>query len=444
MKLEYMSGFQNMLSTEALKNSLPQNQNSPQQTPFGLYPEQFSTTAFTAPQKSNLRSWLYRLRPSVGHGEFKPYKHPTFFSHTVDEAYTPNPLRWDPPAVPSKSQDFISGLVTYTVAGSPAGQSGCAVHMYTCNVSMENTFFQNSDAEMLIIPQEGQLCFKTEFGILEIKPLEILVIPRGVKFQVLVQSDKARGYVLENFGSYLRLPDLGPIGANGLANPRHFLAPVANYVEETGNFKLLNKFMGELFVSNLKHNPLDVVAWYGNTYPYKYDLTLFNTINTVSFDHPDPSIFTVLTSPSHEVGTANVDFVIFPPRWMVAENTFRPPYFHRNCMSEFMGLIVGTYDAKQEGFLPGGASLHNTMTPHGPDLETYQKATHDNLKPAKMDQTMAFMLETRYTFRTTEQALKSKYLQKDYLKCWSGFEPEAKTSIPKNSDNKQKVKPKKP
>lgn len=431
MKLNYLSGFQNYHSTEALKGALPANQNSPQKPPFGLYPEQFSSTAFTAPQKLNLRSWLYRTHPSVGHSDFKPYSHSTFNSEKL--SVTPQQLRWSPHPIQNKKHNFLDAITTYAIAGSPESQAGCAVHIYTCNESMKDIFFQNSDAEMLVVAQEGHLCFKTEFGDLEVKPLEILVIPKGCKFKVLVQSKNARGYLLENFGSFLRLPDLGPIGANGLAHPRHFLAPVASYTDETGRFKIINKFCNQFYVCEIDHNPLNVVAWHGNTYPYKYSLELFNTINTVSFDHPDPSIFTVLTSPSSDLGVANVDFVIFPPRWMVAENTFRPPYFHRNCMSEFMGLLSGTYDAKEDGFLPGGASLHNTMSAHGPDVATYKKASEDQLKPSKFENTMAFMFETRYTFKTTYAALKSKTLQKNYLNCWKGFQSSTQSQKSKKS-----------
>lgn len=421
MKLDYQSGFQNTFSSEALKGVLPSLQNSPQKLKHDLYAEQFSTTAFTAPRSQNLKSWLYRTLPSAGHSTYQEYEHPTFKTQNADEILTPNQLRWSPQDIPKKKHNFLDGLTTYAIAGTPQSQTGCAVHLYTCNESMATTVFQNSDAEMLIVPQEGTLSFKTEFGLLEVSPLEIIVIPRGVKFQVLVQSDKARGYALENFGSHLRLPDLGPIGANGLANARHFLAPVAAFEDVSGKYKLINKYQGTLYSCSLDHSPFNVVAWYGNTYPYKYDLKNFNTINTVSFDHPDPSIFTVLTSPSHEAGVANVDFVIFPPRWMVAENTFRPPYFHRNVMSEFMGLIQGNYDAKKDGFLPGGSSIHNTMSAHGPDCDTFKSATEATLKPHKIENTMAFMFETRYTLRTTKLAMKSPTLQKDYLNCWKGF-----------------------
>ena len=195
------------------------------------------------------------------------------------------------------------------------------------------------------------------------------MIPRGIKFRVDLPDGASRGYICESYGAPFRLPELGAIGANGLANARDFLAPVAAFEDLDADCRIVAKFLGKLWVAEIDHSPLDVVAWHGNYAPYKYDLARFNCINTVSFDHPDPSIYTVLTSPS------GVDFAIFPPRWLVAEHTFRPPWFHRNLMNEFMGLIFGKYDAKAEGFLPGGASLHNCMSGHGPDAETYERAS---------------------------------------------------------------------
>ena len=189
----------------------------------------------------------------------------------------------------------------------------------------------------------------------------------------------------------------------------------------TGEFELVAKFSGRLWATRLDHSPLDVVAWHGNYAPYKYDLARFNSINTVSFDHPDPSIFTVLTSASDTPGMANIDVVIFPPRWLVAEHTFRPPYFHRNLMSEFMGLIHGAYDAKAEGFLPGGASLHNSMSPHGPDAETFGKATSAELAPQRLGDTLAFMFESRYVYQPTPAALDADFRQRDYVDVWAGL-----------------------
>jgi homogentisate 1,2-dioxygenase len=286
---------------------------------------------------------------------------------------------------------------------------------------MERRVFYNADGEMLIVPQDGTLIFHTEFGRIGVTPGEICVIQRGVKFRVELLEDTARGYICENYGALFRLPDLGPIGANGLANARDFETPVAAYEDVEDDWRIVSKFQGQLWEAETDHSPLDVVAWHGNYAPYKYDLARFNCMNSVTFDHPDPSIYTVLTSPSEIPGTANCDFVIFPQRWMVAEHTFRPPWFHRNFMNEFMGLVRGQYDAKAEGFVPGGCSLHNCMAGHGPDAATYEKASTADLKPVKTEDTLAFMFETRFVCRPTKYALETADLQHDYYECWQGL-----------------------
>ena len=419
--LRYQSGFGSEFATEALPGALPQGQNSPQKVPYGLYAEQFSGTAFTAPRHANRRSWLYRLRPAVAHGIFRPLAAGLLQSAPFAEAPPPTQLRWDPLPLPTAPTDFVEGLVTMAGNGDAAMQAGIGVHVYACNRSMHRRYFYDADGELLLVPQEGALRLATELGRLEVKPREIALIPRGMRFQVELQDAAARGYVCENYGASFRLPELGPIGANGLANARDFLAPVAAFEDREGDFELVGKFAGGLWSAPLDHSPLDVVAWHGNLAPYKYDLARFNTVNTVSFDHPDPSIFTVLTSPSDTPGTANVDFAIFPPRWMVAEHTFRPPWFNRNVMIEFMGLIHGVYDAKAEGFAPGGASLHNCMSGHGPDAATFDKASTVALAPHKIEDTLAFMFESRYVIRPTRFALETPQLQKDYLDCWQGL-----------------------
>jgi homogentisate 1,2-dioxygenase len=414
MPLQYQSGFGNEFSTEALPGALPRDQNSPQNPPFGLYAEQLSGASFTVPQKNQLRSWLYRILPSVKHGAFAPYQQ---FKASAAPA-APNQLRWDPLPLPKKKTDFIDGVVTMARGGDPHGWTGLSVHRYAINASMSKRFFYDADGELLIVPEQGALSLRTEMGILEAGPGEFAVIPRGIKFAVDLSGKTARGYICENHGAPFVLPDLGPIGSNGLAAPRHFLYPVAAYEDVKGKCELIAKFDGALWTAGIDHSPLNVVAWHGNYAPYKYDLAKFMVINTVSFDHADPSIFTVLTSPSGAPGVANVDFVIFPPRWSVAEHTFRPPYFHRNIMSEFMGLVHGVYDAKESGgFVPGGCSLHNCMSAHGPDAGVLKHASNAELKPAYMKDTLAFMFESRFTMRPTAEALKTG-LQKDYYKCW--------------------------
>jgi len=418
--LTYLSGFGNEHSTEAVAGALPQGRNSPQQVAFGLYGEQVSGSAFTVPRAESLRAWQYRLLPSVQHAPYRLRKHALLRTDPCHEmAASPNRLRWDPPPI-KDGLDFIDGLVTIATNGDARIQKGLGIHLYTASRSMTGVFY-DADGELLIVPQVGALTLKTEFGILEVAPGEIAVVPRGVKFRVEI-SEGVRGYICENYGAPLRLPELGPIGANGLANARDFLYPTAWFEDVASNTEIVAKFGGRLWACDYDHSPLNVVAWHGNYAPYKYDLARFNTINTVSFDHPDPSIFTVLTSPSETPGTANVDFVIFPPRWMVAENTFRPPWFHRNCMSEYMGLIHGAYDAKAEGFLPGGGSLHNAFSAHGPDKATFDKATSVELKPHKIDNTLAFMFESRYVFEPTEFAMLGGLLQTDYDSVWDNFD----------------------
>lgn len=420
---EYQSGFGNEFETEAVAGALPRGQNSPQRAPHGLCAEQLSGTAFTAPRSSNRRTWTYRMRPSAVHRPFERVDNRFWRSAPIDDgAPTPNQLRWDPLPMPVDPTDFIDGMMTMTACGDPAMQTGTAVHIYNCNRSMDYRFFYNADGEMLLVPQAGRLELRTELGLIDLSPGEICVIPRGVKFRVELPDGEARGYICENYGAMFRLPDLGPIGANGLANPRDFKTPVAAFEQREGDFRLVAKFQGNLWEAALGHSPLDVVAWHGNYAPYKYDLALYNTINTVSYDHPDPSIFTVLTSPSEIAGTANCDFVIFPPRWMVAEHTFRPPYFHRNVMSEFMGLVFGRYDAKQQGFVPGGSSLHNCMSGHGPDVETFEAASNADLAPQRYENTLAFMFETRFVQRPTRFAMESPAIQKDYWMCWEKVE----------------------
>ena len=420
-RMRYQSGFGRDFASEALAGALPQGQNSPQRCPYGLYAEQISGTAFTAPRHANRRSWLYRIRPSVIQGPSKALEDARIRAHFA-EPLAPAPMRWNPLPLPDAPTDFIDGLLAWAGSGSAELQSGCAIHLYGANRSMRDRYFQDCDGELLIVPQFGRLRLATELGLIEIEPQEIAVIPRGLRFRVELLDDSARGWVGENFGAPLRLPELGPIGSNGLANARDFHTPVACYEDRDAVGELVTKFLGRLWSATLAHSPLDVVAWHGNHAPYKYDLRSFNTLGSVSFDHPDPSIFTVLHSPSDTPGVSNLDFVVFPPRWLTMEHTFRPPWFHRNIASEYLGLIHGRYDAKAEGFVPGCASLHNGMVPHGPDATSYEQALHaDTQTPTRIAETMAFMFESRTVLRPTRQALASPLLQTDYADCWQGL-----------------------
>ncbi|MEO8454237.1 MAG: homogentisate 1,2-dioxygenase [Sphingomicrobium sp.] len=416
----YMTGLGGHFQSEAVEGALPKGRNSPQRPAFGLYAEQLSGSSFTAPRHENRRSWLYRMRPTADHPPFAAYEGaPLFGAQPSAAPLAPNRLRWDPPADLPQDADFVDGLVTMLDARRPEELEGCAVHLYRAGRSMDRRVFVNADGELVIVPQRGALEIQTELGRVEVAPGWIAIVPRGVRFRVQLLEGEASGYVAENYGLPFRLPELGPIGSNGLANPRDFEAPVAWFEDREEPTEIIQKYLGRLWSTTLGHSPLDVVAWHGNYAPCRYNLSNFNVIGTVSFDHPDPSIFTVLTSPSNVPGRANADFVIFPPRWMVAEDTFRPPWFHRNVMSEAMGLISGAYDAKAEGFAPGGLSLHNLMSGHGPDLDSWRKASEAELKPVKIAGTMAFMLETCWPFRPTQWALERA--QPDYDAAWSGF-----------------------
>ncbi|MAR55927.1 MAG: homogentisate 1,2-dioxygenase [Rickettsiales bacterium] len=418
---EYMTGFGNEFATEAVAGVLPEGRNSPQRVAHGLYAEQLSGTPFTAPRSENQRSWLYRLRPTAARGAYAPHEQGLWRSGPFTDA-DPNRLRWDPQPMPDAPTDWVQGTKTLAGSGDPAAGTGIAAHVYQANRSMEDSVFYDADGELLFVPQAGTVRLVTEMGVLDVPPGHIGVVPRGVHFRVELPDGPASGYVCENYGELFRLPDLGPIGSNGLANPRDFETPVAAFEDVERPTRVIQKYCGRLWSTTLGHSPLDVVAWHGNLAPYRYDLSRFNTIGTVSFDHPDPSIFTVLTSPTAVRGTANCDFVIFPPRWMVGEDTFRPPWFHRNLMSELMGLVHGVYDAKAGGFAPGGVSLHNCMSGHGPDRKTFEAASDADLRPEKIDGTMAFMFESRWPFALTEWAREVATLQTDYDACWGGFE----------------------
>lgn len=416
---QYQSGFHNYFETESIANALPKDRNSPQKAPLGLYAEQINGSAFTAPRGQNFKSWLYRIRPSVSHCNTaeRILNHQIRDCHFNDQTITPpDQMRWSPQPKPEKPTDFISSLTTM------AYNDSAAIHLYNANISMIDSYFYNADGDWLIVAQTGAIMFKTELGTLAVSPGEIAVIPRGIRFQVILNADYASGYICEIQKNHFYLPERGPIGANGLAEERHFLSPIASYEDKEGDFILYSKFQGNLWQMEINYSPLDVVAWHGNYTPYKYDLALFTPINSVLKDHADPSIFTVLTAPSTRPGTANIDFVIFPERWMIQENTFRPPYYHRNIMSEFMGLIFGQYDAKEAGFVPGGSSLHNPMSGHGVDADVFEKASNIEDKPQRYKNTLAFMFESNTVWQVTEYALNASFRQLDYLNCWKNLQ----------------------
>jgi homogentisate 1,2-dioxygenase len=422
--LDYLRGFGNEHVSEAVAGALPQGRNSPQRAPLGLYPEQISGTAFTQPRAVNRRTWVYRILPSAKHPPFGRISNGLLRSAPFrDVEPNPNRLRWDPPPLPAAGTDFVDGLWTVGGNGDTLSHAGIGIHWYAASASMTDRYFVDADGELLIVPQAGSLLLRTELGVLHVTPGEFAVIPRGLRFRVELPDSAARGYICENYGASFTLPERGPIGANGLANERDFLVPAAAYEEGPRNVQVVEKFGGNLWAADYDHSPLDVVGWHGDYVPYKYDLANFMVIGTISFDHPDPSIFTVLTSPTDSPGLANADFVAFAPRWLVGEDTFRPPWFHRNIMSEFMGLVRGVYDAKAEGFLPGGGSLHNSFSSHGPDAETFERASTAELVPQKVDDTLAFMFETRWPVVPTRAALDAPHRQQGYDDVWRGLVP---------------------
>ncbi|MEM9012383.1 MAG: homogentisate 1,2-dioxygenase [Pseudomonadota bacterium] len=421
----YMPGFGNDFETEALPGALPQGRNSPQRVSYGLYAEQLSGSPFTAPRGKNERSWMYRIRPSVKHsGRFAKVEMPYWKTapHRVADVISLGQYRWDPVPLPAEPTTFVTGMCTMTTAGDVGTQVGMAAHVYVATMDMVDDYFYSADSELLVVPQAGRLRIFTEFGLIDLEPLEIAILPRGMVYRVEVPDGEARGFVCENYGAKFTLPGRGPIGANCLANPRDFKTPVAAFEEKETPCRLTIKWCGDFHVTEIGHSPLDVVAWHGNYAPFKYDLRTYSPVGAIHFDHPDPSIFTVLTAPTAEEGTANIDFVIFPPRWLPQEDTFRPPWYHKNLMSELMGNIYGQYDAKPQGFVPGGISLHNCMLPHGPDREAFEKATTGELAPVKLDNTMSFMFETRFPQQLTEFAANEAPLQDDYVDCWNGLE----------------------
>jgi homogentisate 1,2-dioxygenase len=419
--INYQIGFGNEFETEAEPGALPSGQNSPQRPALGLVSELVSGTTFAAPRALNRRTYMFRIRPSVVHGAFEQVDAGRIVSAPFSAAPNPNQMRWRAFDCPADPTTFVEGLFTLCGNGDVKAQAGIAIHAYTCNRSMQSQAFSNADGEMLIVPQLGGLRLVTELGILECISGEFAVIPRGIKFRVELRDEEARGYVCENYGLPFRLPELGLIGSVGLANAYDFRIPTAAYEDIEASTEWLHKFGGNLWRSALAHSPFDVVAWRGNNVPYKYDMRRFMAMGTVAVDHPDPSIYCALTSPSDPVGGGNADLMILPERWLVAEHTFRPPGFHRNSVAEFLSIVSGKHDGKSASFAPGGASLHNNWAPHGPDAATVERGRTAELAPQKLQDTLVFMIESRYPLQLTAAALDAPERQLDYTDGWKGF-----------------------
>ncbi|CAN5204111.1 homogentisate 1,2-dioxygenase [soil metagenome] len=427
----YQLGFANEFATEALVGALPIGQNSPQKLPYGLVSELVSGTAFTAPRALNRRSYLFRIRPSTIAEPFAPYTHSTFLTPPLPIDPYPGALRWGPSPLPSTPVDFLDGLSTICGNGSPKTQSGTAIHIYNASVSMTRRVFANADGEMLIIPQEGALRVVTESGVLDVAPGELVLIPKGMKIRVELVGTGARGFLCENYGLPFVLPELGLIGSHGLANAIDFQAPVAAFEDDENPVELVHKLAGNFWTTLLDHSPFDVVAWRGNWAPVKYDMRRFAVMGAAGVDHPDPSIYCALTSPSSDIAGGNADFMILPPRWIVAEHTFRPPGYHRNSVAEFLALIEGSNESRASAFPPGSMSLHNHWTAHGPDVRTFEAAREGPLDPTKIRDTLIFMIESRYPLELSPAAMNADFRMPDSAAAWSGFQrrfPVAETS----------------
>jgi len=420
--LEYMSGFGNEFQSEAVAGALPQGQNSPQKCAFGLYSELVSGTVFTAPRALNRRSYLFRTRPTVAQPDFQRCELANFKTPPLEFPPYPMAMRWDPYPLELARGDFLDGMTTICGNGSPVQQSGLAIHTYCANRSMTGRAFSNADGEMLILPQHGGIRVTTEVGLLEAAPGELVLIPKGMKFRVDLLSDVARGFVCENFGHPFVLPELGLIGSNGLANACDFLTPVAHFEDSDEPVELVHKYAGAFWSATMGHSPFNVVAWRGNWAACKFDMHRFVVLGAQMVDHPDPSIFCALTSPSHPVAGGNVDFMILPPRWLVAEHTFRPPGFHRSAVAEFLALIQGAHDTRASRFAPGASSLHNNWTAHGPDVATHDKGRVAELVPTKFEETLVIMLDSRFPYEIAPGGMDGPHRQLDCTSSWQGFQ----------------------
>ncbi|KAF8812720.1 homogentisate 1,2-dioxygenase [Phlegmacium glaucopus] len=427
---EYQVGFGNLFASEALPGTLPEGQNSPQKCKYDLYAEGMTGSSFVAPRAENLHSWLYRIRPSVAHQGFdrlpdNPDLESCFLPLNPKVHISPTQLAWHPFDLPPASEkvDFVDGLKTIAGNGDPTLREGLAIHMYLANTSMEKRAFCNNDGDMLILPQQGRLDIQTEFGKLMVRSGELCVIQRGMKFKVILPDGPSRGYIQEIYGSHYILPELGPLGGNGLANSRDFESPVASFDIDQSLWHIVYKVCGQLHLCVQEHTPFDVVAWHGNYVPYKYAMEKFINVGSISKDHIDPSIFCVLTAKSKQPGVPLADFLIFSPRWDVASGTFRPPYYHRNSSTEFMGLIYGVYGGRSDGFQPGGASYETGFCPHGVSYDEFKKASEADLVPMRISEgTIAFMFESSMMFTITDYAMnRSGKLHVHEPKMWDNL-----------------------
>jgi homogentisate 1,2-dioxygenase len=419
--LPYLAGFGRALQSEALPGALPRAQNSPRPAPYGLYCESINGTAFTVRRAENRRTWLYRIRPSLVQSRLEPATRPRLAGRFDDGLTAPNLTRWRPLPLPPAEQptDFVDGLATLAGAGDPHLRTGLAIHLYAANADMRDRCFYDADGDLLLVPELGALRIRTELGWLRVRPGELAIMPRGIKFSVELPDGASRGVVLELYGNGFRLPERGPIGANGLADERHFLAPVAAYEDRAcPGYEVLVKHGGQLFRATIDHVPYDVVAWHGNHVPCKYDLAHFNAMGSVSFDHPDPSILTVLTCPLDDHGNNMADVLVFSGRWEVAEHTFRPPYYHRNVATEFSYIVA--LPEPYSGFEKGAYFLSPSMTPHGISGRAHRQALEADDAPRRLpDGSIWVMFETALGLRLTPWAMASGNRDDAYHELWT-------------------------
>ncbi|KAF8579366.1 homogentisate 1,2-dioxygenase [Ramaria rubella] len=425
----YQTGFGNRFASDAIPGTLPLGQNNPQRCKYGLYAEQVTGTAFVAPRCENQNAWLYRIRPAVAHDGFtalarNPDLESNFLPANPRISLSASQLSWQPIGIPSVETDFIDGLKTVAGCGDSSLREGLAVHLYAANVSMGKKAFVNTDGDFLIVPSQGRLDIQTEFGKLMVRPGEIVVIQRGIRFKVSLPNGPSHGYIQEVFGAHYELPELGPLGANGLANARDFEYPVASFDIDQTPWDIVYKVSGSLHLCKQRHTPFDVVAWHGNYVPYKYALEKLITVGSLTRDHIDPSIFCVLTARSKTAGTPLADFLAYGPRWDVAYNTFRPSYYHRNAASELLGLIYGAYPGRA-GFQPGGLNFTPPFSPHGPTSGPFKAASEAELKPQWISVgSLAFMFESSMTLALTEYAIKRANTMRPVdPKTWEGLKP---------------------
>jgi homogentisate 1,2-dioxygenase len=420
-------GFGSVHESEALEGALPRDQNAPRRCPYDLVPELINGTPFTVRNVDNSKMWTYRIHASFSQTAFHPLPNARFATPLGD--VEPNRSRWAPHPIPAPSTptDFVDGLVTLGGAGDVLSGPGFAIHVYAANADMLDRCFSNADGDLLVIPQEGALDVRTELGWLSVPIGSILFVPRGLKFAIGLPENVGRGWVLEVFGTKLRLPERGLVGSNGLAEARHFRAPHASYEDREcpDGFQHVTKTGGRLFEATHTFSPFDVVAWYGNHAPFVYDLMHFAPVASVRFDHQDPSIFTVLTAPLDDHGRAVADFVFFPPRWEVIEHSFRPPFAHRNAASE-VNMVVRTPKPYSTGYEPGCTFLSPLLTAHGVGTKTYDAILdlpHDHVDPPQRipDESLWAMVESALPFRTTAWARDTELLDATFLSAFEGM-----------------------